>query len=99
MIIVLGEIDYHPEDFETAKALAAIVMNETLKEDGCIQYAFAADLVHPNRLTLGELWRDDAALSAHLLTPHIQAFREGLKGVRVIRRVVQKHEVAATHDL
>ena len=99
MIIVLGQIDYHPEDFEAAKALAAVMMQETVKEDGCIQYAFAADLVHPNRLTLGESWRDAAALDAHFLTPHMQAFREGLRGLRVEKRVVQRHEVSSTRDL
>ena len=99
MIIVLGELDFHPDDFETVKALAAALTRETVKEDGCIRYAFGADLMHPNRLTLGELWRDAAALDAHLLTPHIQAYRAALKELRMERRVVQRHEVSATRDL
>jgi quinol monooxygenase YgiN len=99
VIIVLGQFDFHPEDFEAAKALAATLIRETVKEDGCIQYAFGADLVHPNRMTLGELWRDDAALSAHFLTPHIQAYRAGLKGLRVVKRGVQRHEVTGSRDL
>lgn len=99
MIVVLGEFDFHPDDFQAAKGLAAVVMSETLKEDGCMQYAFASDLVHSNRLTLGECWRDDAALNAHFLTPHIQAFRDGLKGLRMVRRAVQRHDVTGTRDL
>lgn len=99
MIVVLGEFDFHPDDFQAAKELAAVVMSDTVKEDGCIQYAFAVDLVRSNRLTLGECWRDDAALIAHFLTPHIQAFREGLKGLRMIRRAVQRHDVTMTRDL
>ena len=99
MIIVLGQLDFHPEDFEAAKILAAAVMTETMKEDGCMHYAFAADLVHPNRLTLSELWRDGDALSAHFLTPHIQTFRTGMARLRVLKRLVQRHEVSATQDL
>ena len=66
MIVVLGEFDFHPDDFQAAKALAAVVMSETVKEDGCIQYAFAADLVHSNRLTLGG--HPKPAIRGHLKT-------------------------------
>jgi len=99
MILVLGQFDFHPEDFEAAKALAATLMEETAREDGCLKYAFAADLVQPNRLQLGELWRDDASLAAHFLTPHIQAYRDGLARLRVLKRAVQRHDVTATRDL
>ena len=99
MIVVLGQFDFHPEDFEAAKALAATLMEETAREDGCLKYAFAVDLVQPNRLQLSELWRDDAALAAHFLTPHIQAYRAGLSRLRVVKRAVQRHDVIATRDL
>jgi quinol monooxygenase YgiN len=99
MIVVLGQFDFHPEDFDAAKALAATLMEETAREDGCLKYAFAADLVHPNRLQLGELWRDDASLAAHFLSPHIQAYRAGLAQLRVVKRAVQRHDVTATRDL
>src|SRR5580698_5506289 len=92
MIIVLGQFEFHPDDFAAVKALAAALMQETVKEDGCIKYAFAADLAHPNRLQLSECWRDDAALAAHLLTPHIHAYREKLKAIRVVSRVVKRYE-------
>src|SRR5580692_8627448 len=99
MIVVLGHFDFHPDDFAEAKKLAAVLMQATMEEDGCFEYAFAEDLVEPNRLRLGESWRDDAALSAHFLTPHIQAFREGLKGLRMEKRVVKRYEVSASSDL
>jgi quinol monooxygenase YgiN len=99
MIVVLGQFDFHAEDFEAAKELAAVLMEATVQEDGCMKYAFAADLTHPNRLQLGECWRDDAALSGHFLTPHIKAFREGLKSLRMEGRVVKRYEVGASSDL
>jgi quinol monooxygenase YgiN len=98
MTIVLGEFEFHPDDFETAKLLAATLMRETVKEDGCMKYAFAEDLTRP-ALQLSECWRDDAALSAHFLTAHIQAYREGLKSLRVLKRVVKRYAVTASGDL
>jgi quinol monooxygenase YgiN len=99
MIIVLGEFEFHPDDFESAKGLAATLMRETVKEDGCMKYAFAADLTRPACLQLSECWRDDAALSAHFLTAHIRAYREGLKALRVISRVVKRYDAAELGDL
>ena len=99
MIIVLGEFEFHPEDFGAAKGLAATLMRETVKENGCMKYAFASDLTRPGCLQLSECWRDDAALSAHFLTPHIRAYREGLKSLRVISRVVKRYDVSASRDL
>ena len=99
MTIVLGQFEFHPDDFAAVKILAAALMQETVKEDGCMKYAFAADLMHPNRLQLSECWRDDAALSAHLLTAHIQAYREKLKSIRVVSRVVKRYAAGEERDL
>ena len=99
MTIVLGQFEFHPDDFAAVKILAAALMQETVKEDGCMKYAFAADLTHPNRLQLSECWRDDAALSAHLLTAHIQAYREKLKSIRVVSRVVKRYAAGEERDL
>ena len=99
MIVVLGQFEFHPDDFEAVKLLAAALMRETVKEDGCIKYVFAADLTRPDCLQLSELWRDDAALTAHLATSHIQAYREALKPLRIISRLVQRYEAAEGRDL
>jgi quinol monooxygenase YgiN len=99
MILVLGQFEFHPDDFEKATLLAATLMRETVKEDGCMKYAFAADLIQPDCLQLSECWRDDAALSAHFLTAHIQAYRDGLKSLRVVHRAVKRYEVTGSSDL
>jgi quinol monooxygenase YgiN len=99
VIVVLGQFEFHPDDFESAKALAATLMQETVKEDGCMKYAFAADLTRAACLQLSECWRDDAALSAHFLTPHILAYRESLSSLRVVSRVVKRYEASEGRDL
>jgi len=99
MIIVIGQFEFHPKDFQAAKILATTLMQETVKEDGCMKYAFAADLIHPNTLQLSECWRDDAALSAHFLTAHILAYRSGLQSLRVVSRTVKRYDVTSARDL
>jgi quinol monooxygenase YgiN len=99
MTIVLGQIEFHPADFESAKGLARTLVRETVKEDGCVKYAFAEDLSRPACFQLSECWRDSEALKAHFLTPHIAAYREGLKPLRILSRVVKKYEAAEPADL
>lgn len=71
-----------------------------LAEDGCIEYAAAVDAVtdiavqipiRENTVTIIEKWRDLAALKAHLVAPHMIAYREKLKDlvVRVSLQVLQ----------
>ena len=99
MIVILGQLDVHPDDFEEVKGCAAAMMEETLKEAGCLKYAFAEDLLEANRLQLSELWEDDACLAAHFQTAHMAIYRANLRLLRIVKRTVKKYEVDAVSDL
>ena len=49
---------------------------ETLKEKGCLDYAFSADINNPNIIRITELWGDLQSLKDHLETKHVEIFRE-----------------------
>jgi quinol monooxygenase YgiN len=99
MIAILGQLDVHSDDFEDVKGLAATMMAETAKEAGCLKYAFAEDLLEPNRLQLSELWKDESSLAAHFQSAHMAVYRAGLKPLRIQGRTVKKYEVAGGVDL
>jgi len=99
MIVIQGYFDIHAEDFESASALARALAEETVKEDGCLHYAFAADLRQSNRLQLSECWLDETALARHLQTDHIASFRSAIGRARVLSRVVKRYEVTSVADL
>ncbi len=90
MIVVTGEIEFHPEDAWPAMAAALKMMEETAKEDGCIVYRFYSDIVNPRRFRVYEEWRDEAALAAHFETPHMKVFREKTGKLRVLERRLVK---------
>ena len=99
MIIVMGHFEIHGGDRAAAADLMRAMMAETVKEAGCVHYAFATDLTEPNRFQLGELWQDDAALAAPFQMPHMATFRGGLAKLRVLKRAVKKYTVANIEDL
>ena len=55
----------------------------TRAETGCEHYAFARDVLDPDRLVVSERWRDREALDAHFKEPHMAAFNAVLGSAKV----------------
>ena len=99
MIVVIGQFDVHPDDTSAVTELMRVMMNETVKEQGCHHYAFSHDLATPNRFQLSELWENDSCLAAHFQTEHMATYRAGLSKLRVERRTVNRYGVTDTGSL
>ena len=63
------------------------IVPEVRQEDGCIEYGPTVDAstdignqhVHENRVTIVEKWESLDALKAHLVAPHMLAYRPKVK--------------------
>lgn len=64
---------------DAVRSLLLDTMTASQAEDGCILYRFTADLTEPGVFHLVEMWRDEAALVAHLKGPVLQGFIERLQ--------------------
>jgi quinol monooxygenase YgiN len=53
----------------------ASVVDETRREDGCLEYSLFEDAMAPGRFVFVELWRDQAANGAHVASAHLATFR------------------------
>lgn len=71
-------------------------------EDGCIEYQPTIDLetgfaaqppVRTNVVTVMEKWKDLDALKAHLVAPHMEAYRSKVKSI-VVGTSIQVVELA-----
>jgi len=64
-----------------------LIVPEVLTEDGCIEYRPTVDALtdlsnqhtDENRVTIVEKWESLAALQAHLVAPHMEAYRPKVK--------------------
>lgn len=74
MLIVLGSATAapgrRPELVDAARAVTAA----TRGDDGCLSYAFAADLDDPDVVVSIEVWRNQEALDAHMTHDHTRRF-------------------------
>jgi quinol monooxygenase YgiN len=67
-------IDAVPGREDELAAHLAELLGPTRKEPGCLAYELHRDPEHPTRLLFYEKFKDQAALDAHLATPHFQQF-------------------------
>jgi hypothetical protein len=66
MIIVVGTIEVAGADRDRFLEAKQAQVASTLAEDGCIDYAFAADAGDPGKVRLIERWERMADLEAHV---------------------------------
>lgn len=71
MILVSGKVCFRQTDLERVRPAMAAMVNASLGEDGCIDYAYSIDVLDPTVMRIIERWRDRAALAAHFQTPHM----------------------------
>jgi len=98
-IIVAGTF---PVDGSQAAALLAAA-NEmraaTLQEDGCVEYRFSFATDDVNTMMVFEEWRDQDALTAHFVAPHMAVFQAALAGLVTGAPVVHKFAVSGKGPL
>ena len=92
MIIVAGTIDVAPEQRDSYLESRKEAMLAARTEDGCIDYAYSADIGDPGRVRLFEVWGNRAALDAHVV--RMRAGGRGPGAVPVIARAVASYEIA-----
>ena len=85
MIHVIASIEVKPENRAQLLAAFAELVPQVKAEEGCLEYGPAIDLATPierqtpprdNVITVIEKWESVPALQAHLVAPHMDAFRE-----------------------
>lgn len=100
MIIVEGFVRMaEPGDFETVRGAAEAQLAASRAEGGCIDYTYAIDVLDPCIMRVLERWESWRALEVHFKQPHMGPWRDALKGVDILERVIRANEVSETRDV
>ena len=81
MLIIIGEAEAAPGRGDEMVVAARSVAIATESDDGCESYGFYADVTRPGVLVSVEVWRDQAALDAHMEHGHTQDFLTAVPGL------------------
>jgi quinol monooxygenase YgiN len=74
-VVIVGTVRLPPEHLDDARPHMAAMVAASRAEDGCIVYAYGEDVLEAGLIRVSEVWRDQAALTAHTQSPHIAAWR------------------------
>jgi quinol monooxygenase YgiN len=87
MIMVKGEVRFGAGEIERLKPAFEENIAATRAEPGCARYSYAVDLIDPNLLHVAEEWSEEAAIDAHMQSPHMAALMAalGTAGIEAIR--------------
>ena len=75
MIIILGTIRLPPGNLDAARSAMAAMVAASRAEGGCLEYAYAQDVLEPGLIRVMEVWTDQASLDAHARSEHIKTWR------------------------
>lgn len=73
---VVAHITARPDTVDETKKVLLGLIEPTRAEEGCVNYELLQNNADPTDLTFVEEWSGDAALDAHLATPHLQSALE-----------------------
>ena len=95
MLIVAGTVRVPSENLERFRPHMAAMLAASRAEDGCLDYAYAEDVIERGLIRVFERWRDRAALDAHFQTPHMAVWRAAWPSFGVSDRRLIAYEVAS----
>ncbi|WP_432012176.1 putative quinol monooxygenase [Streptomyces cucumeris] len=81
MLIVLSRARATEGARDRLISAAMEMARESRGDSGCLSYAFAAALEDPSEITCTEIWRDRAALDAHMAHDHTSKFLSCVQGL------------------
>ena len=69
-----------------------VMVTASRQEEGCIEYAYAFDILDEGLVRVSEKWRDRDALEAHFRTAHIAEWRAQVSALALTERELTAHD-------
>jgi quinol monooxygenase YgiN len=93
MLLIAGTIRFPADKIADARDAMARMIEATRAEDGCVNYAFAEDVLDPGLIHISEVWRDKAALEKHAASAHMGVWRKAGREFGIGERNLTIYEV------
>ncbi len=93
-VIIAGTIRLPPQNLGRARPIMEAVLSASRAEDGCIEYSYAQDVLDPGLIRIFEIWRDQAALDAHLQAEHLRVWRSHWEDLGIHDRKLRPYVLA-----
>ena len=95
MIVIEGTVRLPVANIDMARPAMLAMVSASRAEEGCIDYAYAFDLVDPGLVRVTERWESRAALEAHFKTSHMAKWRQSFPALGITDRSLRLYEADA----
>ena len=92
MIVIEGTVRIPPENLEAARPVMEQMIRASRAEAGCIDYAYAVDVLDPGLVCITERWESRCALTAHFKAAHMAAWRSFFPQLGITDRGLRLYE-------
>jgi quinol monooxygenase YgiN len=92
LILVTGHFRVSPDKVDALRANMRAVIEANRREDGCLLFAYAEDVLDPGMIRIVERWRDWESLGAHGRSAHVAKWRQAVEAAGPIEREVIAQE-------
>ncbi len=99
MILVVGTFRLPLDKLEQARAALLRVIEATRAEPGCIDYAYAEDVLEPGLIRVSEKWETREALAVHFEAAHMVQWRQERDELGMSDRDMVAYEVSGEEIL
>ena len=99
MILVTGVFRMPVENRGEAVAAMERVVLATRAETGCIEYAYAEDVIEPGLFRVVERWESREALTAHFEAPHMKGWQQERAELGLTERRVTAYAISGAEPL
>jgi quinol monooxygenase YgiN len=94
-VIVAGTFRVPPENLDALMTPLRAVVAATLAEEGCLTYSYGVDVMEPGLIRVFEIWRDQACLTAHFLSPHMKTWQADRAALGFFDRQIKSYEISS----
>lgn len=92
MIVIEGTVRIPPENLEAARPVMEQMIRASRAEAGCIDYAYAVDVLDPVLVRITERWESREALGAHFKAAHMDTWRSFFPQLGITGRALRLYE-------
>ena len=98
-VIVAGSYRVPQENLAGLKPHMDAVIAATRAEDGCLVYSYGEDIGEPGLIRVFEVWRDQAAVDAHMATTHMRTWQTERAAFGLFDRQIIAYEIASQNAI
>ncbi len=96
---VAGSFRLPLQNLAAGREALARVIEATRAEQGCIDYAYAEDVLEPGLFRVSEAWESRDALAVHFEAPHMTAWQRERVALGMTDRDMRAYTVAGEEAL